>query len=492
MLSPTMSDPVHALYQSHAYPAMSHPSTDPAVTAVAAKLAGLDVPAPSCANVLDIGCASGYNLLPLAARWPESHFTGIDFSKSAILEARETARLAGLTNIEFIECDLRNFDPGENCYDYIIAHGIYSWVPAEVRQSLLDFCKTHLSPEGVATICYNTLPGWALRNTLVDLTSLIAQSPAAETIGRDPEQILAFLATAAGNHTPYAKHLNTVLHDMFSKGAEVLSFDDFGPINEACTFLEFASHAGRSGLQYLGEASLQENFPISLPLGAEETLQPLATDPLALQQVIDVLTNRTFRNSLVCRADAPIQTRITTAAALHFSVRCEHLLKGTRLIDRSGIELANFEHPLTLAFFSALAETSPQSVPMQEILEIMAGRMKDPFDPTHSLPLIARMVMDSARQNLIKLRDLPVRFDPSPPTFPNLGALNRIAAKNAWPLVDIYHAPLTFSNARQQIACKMDGTHSIAELAALAKVTMPEFNFHAWLTHLAALGMFAR
>jgi hypothetical protein len=66
-----------------------------------------------------------------------------------------------------------------------------------------------------------------------------------------------------------------------------------------------------------------------------------------------------------------------------------------------------------------------------------------------------------------------------------------IAAKNGWPLVDIYHAPCVFAAASQQIASKMDGTHSIDELAALAKVTMPEFNFHAWLTHLASLGMFA-
>ena len=486
-----MSDPVHALYQSRAYPAMSHPSTDPAVTAVAAKLAGLDIPTPTCADILEIGCSSGHNLLPLAARWPDSRFTGIDFSKAAIEEAKKTARLAGLTNIKFIECDLRDYDPGDDSFDFIIAHGFYSWVQSEVRQTLLDFCAANLSHEGVAVISYNTLPGWSLRHSLVDLTTLLAQRPAAEAIGRDPEQILAFLATAAGNHTPYARHLTAVLHDMFAKGTEVLPFDDFSPINEACTFLEFASHAGRCGLQYLGEAELQDNFPPSLAPGAEEVLQPLAADPLALQQAIDVLTNRTFRSSLLCRADAPVQTRITSATALHFSVHCPHRLEGTRLIDRSGIELVNFEHPVAIAFFSALDETSPQSVPMQEILEIMAERLKEQFDSTNSLPQIARMVMDSARQNLIALRYEPLRFDPVPPAFPNLGALRLLALKNEHPLVDIYHRPCRIEGELQPIAEVMDGTHSIEELRTLSRHLMPKLDLPVWLDQLAARGMFA-
>lgn len=487
-----MSDAVHQLYQSRAYPAMSHPSTDPAVTAVAAKLAGLDIPTPTCASVLEIGCASGHNLLPLAARWPESHFVGIDLSAPAIDSARETARLAGLTNVEFIACDLRDHDPGDESFDFIIAHGVYSWIAAEARQALLEFCAAHLSHEGVAVISYNTLPGWSLRRSLVDLASLLAKRPAAGEIGQEPEKILAFLATAAGTHTPYARHLTAVLHDMFGKGGEVLPFDEFSPVNEPSTFLDFAAHAGSCGLRYLGESELQENFPASLAPGAEQTLLPLASDPLVLQQAIDLLTNRTFRSSLLCRADAPVQTRITTATALHFAVRCPHRFDGSRVIDRAGNELVQLEHPVALAFFSALASTSPQSVPMQEILEIMAGRLGDQFDPTNSLPMIARMVVDSARQNLISLRYEAVRFDPEPPAFPDLGPLRLMAARKRQPLVDIHHVPCSFEDDRQQIAVAMDGSRSIDELSALAASIMPQLDFHAWLGHLAGRGMFCR
>lgn len=474
---------------------MSHPSTDPAVTAVAAKLAGLDLRRPACANILEIGCASGHNLLPLAARWPDSHFTGIDFSSAAIHEARRRAVGAGLTNVEFIEADLSTFDPGEDSYDFILAHGVYSWVPDDVRQGLLDFCRAHLSHEGIATISYNTLPGWSLRKTLVDLTRLISQRPAADEIGRDPESILAYLATAAGCHTPYAQHLTSVLHDMFGKGSVVLGFDDFGPVNAACSFLDFTSHAGRSGLQYLGESQLSENFPASLSPEAAKVLKPLGNDPLVLQQTIDVLTNRTFRSSILCRADAPVQTRITTATALHFSVRCQHRYEaanGTaRLIARTGEQLAQFEHPLAVAFFAALAERAPESVAMSEIIERIADRMKDQFDPTHSLPPLAALIMEAARQNLILLRDEPVRYNSLPPEFPNLGPLRLMAAAMGEPLVDIYHVPCSFEDARIQVAAAMDGTRSIDELAAFSKSVIPQLDFHAWLGWLAERGMFA-
>jgi trans-aconitate methyltransferase len=482
-----MPDSVLNLYQSRVYQAMSHPSTDPAVTAVAARLAGLDVPAPAEARFLEIGCAAGHNLLPLAARWPESRFVGIDFSTAAIEEARETAARAGLANVDFIETDLRTYDPGPGVdFDFIIAHGVYSWVPDEVRQGLMELCAARLSPRGVALISYNTLPGWSLRKTLVGLTNRLA---ATEAAGEDPEEILAFLATAAGNHTPYARHLTSVLHAMFGKGATSLSFDDFGPVNEPCTFLDFTGHAGRSGLRYLGESQLVEDLPASLAPGSAEILKPLAENPLALQQTIDVLTNRTFRRSLLCRADAPVQDRVNLAVVLNFSVRnpnaVEQLASGVRLLNHDGNELARFEDPLAVAFFLILSESRLESVPVREVLAKMAAISPD---PTQGL---LRLVVNSARRGLVLLRDEPVRFDTSVPEFPNLGPLSLIAVEKAQPMADLYHSPCHLDETCQRIALAMDGSHPVEELAALAKAIAPKLDFQTWLGHLSARGMFS-
>jgi len=493
-----MSDPVHDLYQAHAYPAMSHPSTDPAVTAVAARLAGLDVRAPSCASVLEIGCASGHNLLPLAARWPDSRFTGIDFSKPAIKEARESARHARLTNIEFIESDLQTFDPGNEVnYDFIITHGIYSWVPDAVRQALLDFCAARLSLQGTALISYNTLPGWSLRKSLVDLTRQLSRKPTSGSIGQTPEQILVFLAMAAGNHTPYTRHLTCVLHDMFGQGDDFLTFDDFSPINEPCTFLDFIAHTSRSGLRYLGESQLAEDSPSALAPEAAEILKPLANDTPLLQQTIDMLTNRTFRSSLLCRSDAPVEGRFNVAMVLKFAVRSphavEHITGGVRLMKHGGGELARFEQPLAAAFFAALTKSNPETVPIHEVIVHMAGFLKEPFDFARDLTPLARLVLDSARQGLISLRYEPVRFDTAPPASPDLGPLRLLAARKGQPLVDPYHMPCLLDDARKrQLAVAMDGSRAMDELAALAKTMAPTFDFQAWLRHLAARGMFAR
>lgn len=478
-----MSDPVLDLYQSSVYQAMSHPSTDPAVSAVAARLAGLEVAAPADARFLEIGCAAGHNLLPLAARWPESHFVGIDFSTAAIQEARETAAQAGLHNVEFIETDLRAYAPGGGvAFDFIIAHGVYSWVPEDVRQALMDLCSARLSANGLALISYNTLPGWSLRKTLVDLTKRLATTGAA---GGDPEEILAFLATAAGNHSPYARHLTSVLHAMFGKGAGPLRFDDFGPVNDPCAFLDFTGHAARCGLRYLGESQLADDLPASLALGSAEILKPLAKDPLALQQTIDVLTNRTFRRSLLCRADAPVEKRISAAGVLDFSVCCPHavvqITGGVCLLNRSGDELARFETPLAAAFFSNLSAT--QAVPVHEVV----GLMPEGLDPHRRLP---QMVVDSARRGLVLLRDEPLRFDTAIPAFPNLGPLRLIAARRSQPLTDLYHTPCPLAESWRQIATAMDGSRPVEELAALAKTIDPKLDLTSWLGHLATRGMF--
>ena len=124
-----MPDEIHELYEKQVYPPMSHPLSDPAVSAVAAVMGGLEVAHPRRARILEIGCCSGHNLLPLARRWPESTFVGIDLAERSIAEARERAALAGIENVEFIAGDLRDFEPDGGPFDFIIAHGFFSWVP---------------------------------------------------------------------------------------------------------------------------------------------------------------------------------------------------------------------------------------------------------------------------------------------------------------------------------------------------------------------------
>src|SRR5258707_4903218 len=103
-------------------------------------------------RVLEIGCGSGGNIIPLAYTLRGSSFLGIDLAKQPIAVARKKSRALALGNLELRACDLRDLSPSEGVFDYILAHGIYSWVPADVRDALLAACGALLAPQGIAFI----------------------------------------------------------------------------------------------------------------------------------------------------------------------------------------------------------------------------------------------------------------------------------------------------------------------------------------------------
>lgn len=315
--------------------------------------------------------------------------------------------------------------------------------------------------------------------------------PDGEGIGATPERHLGMLAMATGNHDAYSRHLTSVLHDMFGNTGGGLHFDDFSPINDPCTFLDFHTHASKSGLHYLGESEPDKNIPSSLAPEAVEHLKPLAGDKLALQQVIDVLTNRTFRSSLLCRADAPIQRRIPASTVLGFSIRCRHQpvedQGKVRLLDRSGREMAEFNDELAVRFFSALSRTSPESVAIPDAI----GRMeiKEP-DLPRILNTIAQLVVECAGKGLVSLRYHPVRYDVGPPEFPELGLLNLVFTEKDQPLVDAFHATISPEPWERQLLKAMDGSRSLGDLEKMARESASHLDMRTWIGRLARRGTF--
>src|SRR4051812_41655243 len=114
-------------------------------------------------RVLELGCAGGGNLLPMAETLPQSTFFGIDLSPVQIGHGQRIIRALGLTNLRLEAMSILDVPEDFGEFDYIIAHGVYSWVPPAVQQKILDLCAAHLAPQGVAYLSYNTYPGWHLR-----------------------------------------------------------------------------------------------------------------------------------------------------------------------------------------------------------------------------------------------------------------------------------------------------------------------------------------
>ena len=452
-----MSDVIHELYEKHVYPAMSHPLADPAVSAVAAKLGGLQVPHPRGARILEIGCCSGHHLLPLAQRWPESRFVGIDLAGRSIAEARARAAGAGVGNVAFHAADLMDFEPRDGPFDFIIAHGFFSWVPDTVKAALLLFCRRHLSPSGIATISFNLECGWEARLPVIAKVRAIQQARGGDVISA--LEILRFLT---GNDEP----ASAIIDDMLAKGPAILAFDDFGPVNDPWPLDRFARAAANAGLRWLGESDPAENIPSGLDEEVLRELKGRGLAPLDFQLALDVAAGRTFRSGVLCRDDAPVTAQIPLHQVFDFAVRV-----GRQPVDPAATEL-----------FEIIRSFAPACVPMQVVKAAV---------PQREAKGLARQVFEGITRGWIRPRIEPVSFAGGPPEYPRLDAFRLICAREGLPLVDAWHQPCAFPVAHYSVLAAMDGSRSVADLAEFSKSQCPELAFDPWLRHLAYRGMFA-
>lgn len=474
-----MNEPVRELYSEKRYPALSHPVTDISRIAVTARLGGLQrLALPAGSRVMEFGCASGHNLLPLAARYPKSDFTGLDFSDTAIRSARRASWEAGLENVLFEVADLEHWRPSHPC-DYLIVHGLFSWVPDAVKSRLLDLVSQVLSESGVACISYNTLPGWSLKRDVVPLIRSLASSPAGSALGGDVAGVAASLAEMAGNSTAHAAHLQATCREIVRKGPEVLPFDDFAPVCDPIYFAQFAAWAGQRGLRYLGEADLRENLPEGIDPAAFEKLAPLAADPILLQQTLDLLSGRTHRNSLLCRADAPLEEGTTTAAVLHFATG----------LGSEPLPQAHSGSPVTRAFREQVEAAGGNCTPVQELLERTASRLGVSWDPTHHSQEIAGWVFQMARIGCLELRADGIEVPSSPGAQPEISKLNRYFSANGLPVVDARHVTCRYPTGHERLLASMDGSRPFEALATQAAAEFPELDFPRWAAHLAERGV---
>src|ERR1700676_853813 len=150
-------------YDELRYPGRFYPQASIERMATLATLYGLAPPSVQGCRVLELGCGAGGHLIPLAYALPESEFLGVDLSEVSVGRAKDVAAKLGLKKLQFKAEDLGAFPADAGIFDYIIAHGVFSWIPPEIQEKLLEICSRHLAPKGVAYVSYNTYPAGHLR-----------------------------------------------------------------------------------------------------------------------------------------------------------------------------------------------------------------------------------------------------------------------------------------------------------------------------------------
>ena len=463
-------------YDEIPYQSIPFTDTHPENLALFGRLFGLDTPAPARARVLELGCAGGGNLIPLAFHLPEAQFLGVELSARQVADGQQLIEEIGLDNIRIEQGDILEFGPELGEFDYIITHGVYSWVPPAVQAHILDLCAQHLAPQGVAYISYNTWPGWRMRGVLRDL--LLYHTRNIEAPGQRLNAALEFLEhfepMLAQVDSNAAEYLLGELARLKTSHASYLYHEYLEAYNQPQNISDFIATCERHGLDYLCDADLKSMFPSILGARVEQWLDQF-TDLTEQEQYLDYLTNRCFRQSLLCRADAGSTREIELerleqqAYFAHWRVPEDLALNSEQPVafSQGDGKDVNVGHPLAKAALAHLSREYPDAIPYPELAaaaaaDVRAAGNAQAAEDTNGLlaeffTLFAHQAVGAAQS--------PRRFPKGPGRRPRAHRLARAqAAHGLGHLATAHHSTILLDPFSAQLVRYLDGCHDLSEL----------------------------
>jgi SAM-dependent methyltransferase len=449
-------------YDQVPYPNLPHRHTRPEWLELVARLFGVAAPPAATARVLEIGCAVGGNLLPLAQAFPQARFVGIDISPNQIERARAVAAAAGLENVDLRALDLVEIGNDFGEFDYIIAHGVYSWVPDAVKKRLLDVCGERLAPTGVALVSHNVKPGWLPRSAARAMmlyhtegverpTDRIAQA----------RMLLAFLLSGARAHDRlYKAQLAATIEETAGMPDELLFHDHLAEVNDACYFHELVAELPARGLQFLADADLPSMFPNGFGPDVIRLLERLGSDIVRREQYLDFLKNRPFRTTLLVRSGVEVRRRLAGQQVLDLRLasKAEHDA-GANLDDDEpvGFRITNASvtvaAPITKRALATLRAGWPRSFLFAELGASSA-------DEANAL---ARDVLQLVACGLIEVSLGADLFALPPPPEPRATPLARAQAASGERVTNLRHEAVELDDDERRLLAELDGRARAAD-----------------------------
>jgi len=301
-MTSTMSGIEPTVYDNFPYKSMPVEWTAPERLALASLLHGGPRPRLEGYRVLELGCADGSNLIPMAFFRPPAAFVGIDSARSQIALADDRKKSLGLDNVEFVCADLCAADSyvcGE--FDFIIAHGVFSWIPDATRDAMLAFCARHLGPNGLFYLNYNAYPGWHVRGLIRRL--LLAKTRAGGALRERAvlaQEIAAQLAASIGpNENPFTQLLVRELNFVSEYHASYVAHEYLAVDNHAYWRSEFLQIASEYGFEYVADADFSypsgRMAPGAIPQCLQQDLSQHEAD-----DAMDLLCYRQLHSPILC------------------------------------------------------------------------------------------------------------------------------------------------------------------------------------------------
>jgi methyltransferase-like protein/predicted O-methyltransferase YrrM len=420
-------DQLRADYDRTPYTSVSFPPSAPGQLAAVAHLFGLETPDVSTARVLEIGCATGGNVIPFAAAHPQARVVGLDLSEVQVDLGRARVQALGLDNLEFVAGDIARMDlTALGQFDFIIAHGVYSWVPPDVQEGLLAAFRRLLAPEGVAYMSYNVYPGWKSKEVLRDAMQLASGGSATpEDKVRSARGMVDFLEEVVPADGVLARVMAEFRAHSEGFDDSYLLHEELETFNSPCYFYEMLARARAHGLAFLAEARPEAMFPGNFgPKVEEHLVEKCGGVQVLVEQYIDFVVNRMFRESLLVHAEREPQIRYipdrSRMRQLHIAAWVPPADDPTRL-DNSRQEYREADgatlftnDPGVKAALDALSARWPWTLSRQELVDAVHKRLVDAgLTPSDSLPdLVDNLMGVLILQGQARYRLDPVSSEP--------------------------------------------------------------------------------
>ncbi|MDE3177210.1 MAG: methyltransferase regulatory domain-containing protein [Pseudomonadota bacterium] len=423
---------------------------------------GLAAPWAATARVLEIGCASGGNLLPLAAALPGARCLGVDLSQVQIAAAQAHRQRYGLANVELRADSFEALGAADGEFDFIICHGVYSWIPEPLREALLRVIRARLAPDGVAMVSFNVLPGWRLfqiaRDSMLLNAKLIADP--AQRAARTRE-LFAALGAQSNDKRTYGRFWRDEAQRMAAGGDAYLAHEIFEDSNAPETFVDFTARAGRHELEYLSEAVVVANNEDDLAPEGAGAIRALADgDRLKRETYIDIFSGRSFREALLVRAG-----RIGPAPAaaplerLHFIPALD--LEFKEAADGFALTAGATEIAVHAAdagpALRRLVERRPRS-----------SNLADLAPARESRDAVSEVLRAAVEAGLLAISILPVECATQLAERPQIWRVAALDAAESDRTVTLRHAAFQLGPLQRLFAPLLDGAHTRDDLLAVA------------------------
>jgi methyltransferase-like protein/cyclopropane fatty-acyl-phospholipid synthase-like methyltransferase len=448
-------------YDEVPYPGGAFRSTHPCHLSMVAALCGVESVAPARSRVLELGCSMGSNLIPMAQDLPEAEFVGIDLSARQIAEGQEVLEQLDLSNIRLEHRSILDVDDSFGNFDYIICHGVYSWVDHDTQRAILNVAQRLLSPVGILNVSYNTYPGWHMRGVVRDMMRYHVsdfQTPR-EKIGQ-ARGLLSFLVKYAKTHSEaYATLLKEEAKVLEDRLDSYIYHEHLEEVNEPLYFHEFVRRADAAGLRYLADSSVATMVAQTFDESAAEILREAPL--LRREQYMDFLRARMFRSSLLCHPDVrPDYTRANESLGkLHIALKQpfagrtatgdETVWKhpGGQLTTQSpiteAVELINSRQPGWVSVAELLDEISDEKQRQRLQDALMMGFIKGVFNLADNPPSVCSTISEK----------------------PLCTPLSRLQAKASRNVTNRMHVDFKLQPQTRFLVGELDGTQTADDLA---------------------------